>query len=443
MTLHGRTIALAVSGSIAAYKSVEVARLLVKGGAAVLPIMTASAARFLGPVTLSGICGVAVAQDMWDPRFAGEMHVSIANQADAIVLVPATADLLARLASGRADDLVTALVLCARNVPVLAAPAMHPRMWAHPATQRNVAEITKREGQAGQAGKAGEGRVELVGPVEGPVASGESGMGRMSEPEAIVRAIEAALVRRGAALARVPSAERPSNRSPAPVADDLAGLRVVVTAGPTLEDVDPVRFLGNRSTGKMGFALAERAAARGATVTLVAGPVNLATPAGVVRRDVRSALAMREVLWDVLGQDLSGADALVMSAAVADYRPAEVSATKVKKEGEKASLALLRNPDLLAEIGAVRRRLRKAKRPILVGFALETKTGKELVAYARGKLAAKKCDLVVANEASGALGTDDNRATLVTEAGAAPLAAMTKSALADVILDRVRTALRG
>jgi phosphopantothenoylcysteine decarboxylase/phosphopantothenate--cysteine ligase len=406
MTLHGRTIALAVTGSIAAYKSVEVARLLVKAGARVLPVMTASAARFIGPVTLTGICGEAVASDMWDPGFSGEMHVAIANRVDAIAIVPATADFLARLAAGRADDLASALVLCARDVPVVAAPAMHPRMWSHPATQRNVAELERQ------------GRLRWVGPVVGPVASGEDGLGRMSEPGAIFEAIA---------------------RSLAGVRD-FAGRHVVVSAGPTLEDLDPVRFLGNRSTGKMGFAIAERAAARGGRVTLVTGPVTLATPPGVTRVDVRSAASMRAALWEALGADLSLADALVMAAAVADYRPAEESATKLKKEGERATIALARNPDLLAEIGAARG---AGARPVLVGFALETKTGAALVDYARGKLAAKKCDLVVANEAREALGTDLSRATLVFADGDEPLSPMAKGALADVILDRVRGRLDG
>ena len=403
MSLHGRTIALAVTGSIAAYKSVEVARLLVKAGARVLPVMTASASKFVGPVTLSGICGQPVALDMWNPAFSGEMHVSIADRADAIVIAPATADLLARLAEGRADDLVAALALCAREVPVLVAPAMHPRMWSHPATQANVAEIARQ------------GRVTFVGPVHGAVASGDVGFGRMSEPQAIVDALDAALAPR-----------------------DLDGVRIVVSAGPTLEDLDPVRFLGNRSSGKMGFAIAERAAARGARVTLVAGPVSLETPRGIRRIDVRGAIEMRAALWDALGADLAGADALVMAAAVADYRPAETSPTKLKKEGDAASIALVKNPDLLAEIGAARDARR---RPVLVGFALETQEGEALVAYARGKLTSKKCDFVVANVAKDALGGDENRATFVAGDGEQALAPMTKRALADAILDRVKGTL--
>ena len=286
------TIALAVTGSIAAYKAVEVARLLRKSGVKVLPLMTASASRFVGPVTLSGICGEAVATDMWDPSFPGELHVSIAERADAILIVPATADVLARLASGRADDLVTATALCARG-PVIVAPAMHPRMWQHPATQANVAVLRER--------------VRFVGPVHGPVASGDVGMGRLADPGAIVEAALAAIAPRGGS--------------------DLAGKLIVVTAGPTFEPIDPVRFLGNRSSGQMGFSIAGRAAARGARVILVAGPVSLATPHGVDRRDVQTTTEMGAAL----DAALPGADALIMAAAVADFRPSVTSATKLKK----------------------------------------------------------------------------------------------------------------
>jgi phosphopantothenoylcysteine decarboxylase/phosphopantothenate--cysteine ligase len=399
--LAGRTVALCVTGSIAAYKAVEVARLLVKAGARVLPVMTSSAGRFVGPVTLSGICGEAVVSDMWDPSFAGEVHVHLASLADLIAIVPATADVLARLAQGRADDVVTALALCARG-PVLAAPAMHPRMWGHPAVQRNVAEL------------AAQGRVTLAGPVAGEVASGEVGMGRMADPAAIVGALEA--------LAGP---------------QDLRGARIAVTAGPTLEDIDPVRFIGNRSSGKMGFAIAARAAARGATVTLVAGPVPLPTPVGVRRVDVRSASSMQAALGDALGGDLGGVDALVMAAAVADFRPASASATKIKKAEAAPSIALVKNPDLLAEIGA----RRGGARPVLVGFAVETGDRDALTAYARRKLTEKRVDLVVANQASEAFDRDDNVATLVSSGGTDSLPTMSKERLADVILDRVKALL--
>ncbi|MCC6551886.1 MAG: bifunctional phosphopantothenoylcysteine decarboxylase/phosphopantothenate--cysteine ligase CoaBC [Polyangiaceae bacterium] len=394
------TIALAVSGRIAAYKAAEIARLLIQAGARVLPLMTRAAHEFLGPMTLSGICGEPVRETMWDPGFAGELHVALAAEADVVLLAPATADLLARLAGGRADDLVTALALCARG-PVIAAPAMHPRMWSHPATARNVATL------------AADGRVELVGPVDGEVASGERGVGRMAEPAAIA----------AAALARV--ARR-----------DLEGLRIVVSAGPTVEDIDPVRFIGNRSTGKMGFAIAERAAARGAAVTLVAGPVALATPRGARRVDVRGALAMRDALRDALGPDLGGADALIMTAAVSDYRPAEARAAKMKRSAASMALELVANPDLLAEIGAARAAA-QATRPALIGFAVETDTDDRVIASARHKLETKRVDLVVANHAADAFGRDDNRATLVTRGGAEALGVLPKPALADRLLDRV------
>jgi phosphopantothenoylcysteine decarboxylase/phosphopantothenate--cysteine ligase len=395
-----RTIALAVSGSIAAYKAAEVARLLLKGGARVLPLMTRAAREFLGPMTLSGLCGEPVREAMFDPSFPGELHVEIARQADVVLLVPATADLLARLASGRADDLITALALCARG-PVLAAPAMHPRMWAHPATQRSIAALREDK------------RVELIGPVDGEVASGERGVGRMADPALIA----------WTALARAGR-------------QDLAGLRIVVTAGPTVEDIDPVRFLGNRSTGKMGFAIAERAAARGASVTLIAGPVALATPFGARRVDVRTALDMKGAIEEALGPSLEGADVLIMTAAVADYRPAETSPTKLKRSAETMSMNLAPNPDLLAGVGAARARAHQGRSPVLIGFAVETDTDERVVAAARQKLATKRVDLVVANHASDSFGRDDNRATLVEADKAEALGVLSKSDLGDRILDR-------
>lgn len=390
-------IALAVAGSIAAYKAAEIARLLRKAGARVLPVMTRAAAEFLGPITLSGITGEPAVTDMWEPGFPGEIHVDLARRADVVLIAPATADVLARLAQGRADDLVSALALCARG-PVLAAPSMHPRMWSHPAVQRNVAALLA------------DGRVELVGPDDGEVASGDTGVGRMAAPEQIA----------AAALAR---AGKP----------DLRGLRVVVTAGPTVEDLDPVRFIGNRSTGKMGFALAERAAHRGADVTLVAGPVTLPTPFGVRRVDVRGALAMRGALWEALGPDLDRADLLIMTAAVADYRPREENATKLKRTARPMTLDLVPNPDLLAEVGAARDSRRS---PVLVGFAVETDTDARVIEAARGKLSSKRVDMVIANHAADSFGRDDNRATLVTHDAAEPFGVLSKPALADKILDR-------
>ncbi|MCL2723563.1 MAG: bifunctional phosphopantothenoylcysteine decarboxylase/phosphopantothenate--cysteine ligase CoaBC [Polyangiaceae bacterium] len=397
--LSGKCVALAVTGSIAAYKAVEVARLCIKAGATVLPLMTTSSTRFVGPITLAGICGQAVAMDMWDASFSGEMHVSIAARADVLAIVPATADLIARLAQGRADDLVTATALCARG-PVLVAPAMHPRMWDHPATQRNVAELRQQ------------GRIAFCGPVVGPVASGENGMGRMQEPSVIVQAI--------AALLAPPR--------------DLEGVRIVVTAGPTHEPIDPVRYIGNRSSGKMGFAIAARARARGARVDLVSGPVAQETPGGVVRHDVETAEDMKNVLSAILRDDLSGADAIVMAAAVADYRPVVCSTEKIKKtEGDVMPLALTHNPDLIAEIGA----RRSSARPVLVAFALETGDDAHVIDYAKKKLAAKKVDFVVANAAHESLGRHTNRVAIVSADSASPFELASKEDLADRILDQI------
>jgi phosphopantothenoylcysteine decarboxylase / phosphopantothenate---cysteine ligase len=387
------TIALCVCGSIASYKAAMVARLLVKAGARVMPVMTHAATKLLGPATLAGITGERVHVDMFDPSLAGELHVELGAQADVVAVVPATAELISGLASGRADDLLRATLLCARG-PVLLAPAMHPRMWEHPATRANVKLLEARG-------------VTLCGPVVGEVASGEVGMGRMAEPEAIAAAI----------LARVRSG-------------DLAGKRIVVSAGPTVEDIDPARYLSNRSSGKMGYAIAARAAARGAEVTLVSGPVALSAPHGVNVVHVKSALDMQRALAAALGAKLDGADALVMAAAVADYRPATARSEKIKR-GAALNLELVPNPDLLAEIGAAR----QGKRPVLVGFALETVAGDALVAAARGKLEKKRVDLVVANRADESLGRDDNRVVLVTRDAAREIGPADKSLVAERVLD--------
>ncbi len=408
-SLEGKTIVLGVTGSIAAFKAVVLARRLVERGATVVPVLTAGAMRFVGAVTFSGITGQKVATDMWDPAFAGEMHVALAERADLIVVAPATADLIARVATGRADDLLGALLLCASS-PVLLAPAMHPRMWGHPAVRANVRALSS---------DAWGSRVQLVGPTSGAVASGELGLGRMAEPEEIVRAIEARL----------------ASSAPAPGATDLAGYRLVVSAGPTQEAIDPVRFLGNRSSGKMGFALAERAAARGAIVTLVAGPVALKTPAGVTRIDVTSALEMQEALQ----RAMTGGDALVMAAAVADFRPVQASAIKWKKGHAPQALQLTENPDILAGLGEARG---EARRPVLVGFALETGDGDHVIAEARGKRVRKRVDLIVANAAHIALGGDDTEVFLVDGDEATPLGRRSKIETADAILDRTLQLLK-
>lgn len=402
--LEGRTVVLAVTGSVAAYKSAEVARLLKKAGAKVLPVLTRSAEKFIGSVTLSGITGQAVRTDMWDPSFPGELHVALANDADAVVVVPATADVLARFASGRADDLLAALVLSARG-PVLVAPSMHPRMWAHPATQRNVRTVEA------------DGRVTFVGPVFGEVASGDVGLGRMAEPIDIVAALERVLGPR-----------------------DFDGLRVLVTAGPTHEPIDPVRYLGNLSSGKMGFAIAREAARRGANVTLIAGPSAEPTPPHVTRVDVRTCLDMQAALDTSVGPDVAEVDLVVMAAAVADFRVAEPATAKIKKAaGEPPpTLTLVKNPDLLAGLGA----RRSVDGAVLVGFALETGDDASLLGYARKKLTDKRVDLVVANRADQSLGRDQNRVALVTSEGAVWLPEDDKTHLATLLLDATRPLVR-
>lgn len=393
------TVVLGVCGSIAAYKAAIVARLLVKAGVRVIPVMTESALKMLGSATLAGLTGEPVRVGMFDPSSSGELHVELAAAADLIAIVPATAELLSSLASGRADDLLRATLLCAQS-PALVAPAMHPRMWAHPATARNV-DLLREQG------------VEFVGPTVGEVASGEVGEGRMAEPEEIASAILAALGPR-----------------------DLDGRHLVVTAGPTVEDLDPARYLSNRSSGKMGYAIAEAAARRGARVTLISGPVSLPRPHRVDILDVRSANQMQAALWHAVGPDLRQADAVIMAAAVADYRPASPQESKLKRTGPM-SLELVPNPDLLMELGHAR----TERRPILIGFALETVTGDELVAAARTKLERKRVDLVVANRASDAFDRDENRIWLVDRERSRGLPEATKRALAERILDQVVTML--
>jgi phosphopantothenoylcysteine decarboxylase/phosphopantothenate--cysteine ligase len=390
----GKRISVCVTGSIAAYKAVLLVRALIKDGAFVEVVLTRAAREFVGAATFSGLTGRRVFSDVFDAEQPGEVHVDLAGRSDMILVVPATADALARLAGGRADDLLTALLLCA-TCPVLLAPAMHPNMWSHPATQRNVASLVADR------------RLGFVGPVFGEVASGDLGLGRMAEPDQILHSTSAQF----------------SGFS-------LAGRHIVISAGPTVEDLDPVRFVGNRSSGKMGFALAERARALGATVTLVAGPVNLPTPVGVQRIDVRSAQSMRSALWQALSPDLTAADALIMTAAVSDYRPAQSHSTKLKRGAQPMTLELVPNPDLLAEIGHAR----KDRAPVLIGFALETESDERLIQLARAKLAAKRVDLVVANHAAESLGKDDIRALLVSPTDCNLLPLLSKEQAADAIL---------
>jgi phosphopantothenoylcysteine decarboxylase/phosphopantothenate--cysteine ligase len=385
--LAGREVLLVVGGGISAFKSALVARELQRRGALIETVLTAAAQRFITGVTFAGITGRAARVDLWDPAYPGELHIVLTAKADLVVVAPATADLMARMAHGLGDDLATTCLLAARG-PVVVAPAMHPSMWEHAATRANVAALRARG-------------VAFAGPVVGPLASGESGLGRMTEPEAIVDA---------AARAVTPQ--------------DLVGRRVVVSAGGTHEAIDPVRFVGNRSSGRMGYAVAARARARGAAVVLVSGPTALPPPEGVTVQRVQSAREMRDAVLAAAGS----ADLVVMAAAVADYRPADVAAEKIKKTHDELVIHLVKNPDILAELGASR----PPGGPMLVGFALETG---DLVERAREKLTRKGCDLVVANLAADGFDGDDNRVTLVTHDAVTALARMSKADVADHIID--------
>ncbi len=380
-------IVVGIGGGIAAFKSVYLVRELQRRGAEVRVVMTRAATRFVGPITFTGLTGQPPVVDLWDASYRGEVHVELGEWADAGVVAPATMNLLGRAAAGMANDAVLATLACMKG-PVLFAPAMHTRMWNQASTQRSVRLLQ-------------DGGAHFVGPDEGELASGETGAGRMSEPDAIADAVMKLVGQR-----------------------DFEGRSLLVSAGPTYEDLDPVRFLGNRSSGKMGFAIAAAAARRGATVTLVSGPSAQPTPTGVQRVDVRSARDMHAAITS------RSADVVIMAAAVADYRPKAIADQKIKKSAGPMSLELERNPDILAELGAAR----KGARPILVGFALETE---DVVAHARDKLTRKGADLIVANHASTAFGGDRNEVTLVDARSASTLEPASKLAIADAILDRV------
>jgi phosphopantothenoylcysteine decarboxylase/phosphopantothenate--cysteine ligase len=398
-SLAGRTVVLGVTGGIAAYKTPEIVRLLVKAGATVQVVMTSAAAQFVTPLTLQTVSGRKVGRALFDLTDESEIgHIRTADQADLLLIAPATADFIARMAAGMADDLLSTVALATR-APVLLVPAMNVNMWENPLVQANLATLLSRTAPA---------PVTTVGPDRGPLACGWVGTGRMIDPELIV-----------AEAARVLAP------------GDLQGLSVVVTAGPTFEAIDDVRFIGNRSSGKMGFAVAAVAAARGAAVTLIAGPVNLPTPAGVAaRHDVESAEQMARALRTTVGE----ADVVVMAAAVADFRPTTRAAGKLSRRLQPAdlSVSLIANPDLLAEIGQARR----GGRPMLVGFAAETAADAAgLVARAQSKLREKRCDVMVANDVSApgiGFGADDNAVTVLFADGRQEsIARAPKAAIAD------------
>lgn len=392
MNFLNRTVVLGVGGGIAAYKACEVARLVVKGRGTVRVAMTPAAARFVQPLTFQALSGAPVLVDLLDPAAeASYGHLALARVADVVVIAPATADLLARLRAGMADDAVTTTVLAA-TCPVLLAPAMNTRMWRNPATQENLAALRARG-------------MHVVGPGAGELADGDVGEGRLAEPEEIA-----------AAAARLLGG------------GDLAGRRVLVTAGPTREPIDPVRFISNPSSGKMGYAIARVAARRGAEVTLVSGPTQLDDPAGAKVVRVETAEQMAQAV-DAAAE---GMDLFVGAAAVSDYRPRAASPRKIKKGQGDETLVLSRTPDILAGLGA--RFAGGPNAPVLVGFAAETE---EVIARAREKLKGKRCDLVVANKvgAPGAgFGGDTNRVALVSGTELAEIEGP-KERIAEAILD--------
>jgi phosphopantothenoylcysteine decarboxylase / phosphopantothenate---cysteine ligase len=395
--LHGARIVVGVAGGIAAYKAAELVRLFDKAGAEVDVAMTARAQKFIGAMTFQALTRRPVFTDLFSLTEEATIgHIQLADQADLVVIAPATANVLARLAAGQADDPVAAIALATR-APVLVAPSMNVNMWAHPLTRANVTRLVDVAGY------------RVVGPGDGFLACRWTGPGRLAEPADIAEAAAHLL-------------------SP----QDFAGKRVVVTAGPTYEAIDPARFLGNRSSGKMGAALAAAAQRRGAEVTLLLGPSAIAPPVGVTAVAVESALQLQ----DALTAAASTADIVIMAAAVADYRPAKLATHKLKRGelGAKTELALVANPDLLAELGK-RRGARRT--PLLVGFAAETR---DVVANAEAKLAAKRCDLIVANDVSepgAGFAVDTNRVTVVDASGATELPAGTKAEVAHRILDRI------
>ena len=394
-------IALGVTGGIGAYKAVEVARGLQKQGHDVVAIMTRNARRFIGPVTFEAITKRRVVTTQWATGANSDIeHIALASSIELLVVAPATANIIGKFAAGIADDFLSTLYLATR-APVLVAPAMNSHMLEHPATAANLAVLASRG-------------VHILQPDSGYLACGWTGKGRLAEPDSIVEAVIRILQPRRT----------------------LEGRKVLVTAGPTYEDLDPVRFIGNRSSGKMGFAIAAEAVRRGADVTLVAGPTAAAPPETSELIRVRSALQMR----DAVMSRLAAADVVVMAAAVADYQPAHVEGHKIAKTAESITVTLTRSPDILAEIGRWRSE-RGGQRPAIVGFAAETQ---DTVARAQRKLVAKGADLIVANDVSAegaGFDADTNIVTLIEADSAEALPIQSKTSVASLILDRVEARL--
>lgn len=418
-----KRILLIVSGGIAAYKSLELVRLLKRQGINVRAVITESAKQFVTPLSLGVMTEDHVYGDMFDLKEEREIgHIQLSRQADLVVICPATANILAKAAAGIADDLATTILL-ATDKPVLAVPAMNVRMWQHKATQRNLAQL-RADG------------VTIMDPDEGAMACGEYGPGRLPEPPAVVQQIcamlghefDAALTASPrpaspAALQAQPDFSQPEHRP-------LYGKRVLVTAGPTHEAIDPVRYIANRSSGRQGFAIAQAAAEMGAEVHLISGPVHLVTPPGVIRIDVENA---REMLAEV--EKALPADVAIMVAAVADWRAADVPAQKIKKDGKSIpALSLTENPDILAKLGH-----HKQRPDLLIGFAAETE---KLVEHAKAKLAKKGCDWIVANDVSGdVMGGANNALHIVTKDGVESWPDSPKDVIARKLMEKVADAI--
>jgi phosphopantothenoylcysteine decarboxylase/phosphopantothenate--cysteine ligase len=401
--MNGKTILLVIGGGIAAYKSLDLIRRARERGARVRAVLTEGARHFVTPLSVATLCEEQVFTDLFDLKDETEIgHIRLSREADIIIIAPATANLLARMAHGLADDLATAVLLAA-NKPILGAPAMNWKMWDNPATRRNLAQL-QADG------------VQFVGPNEGAMACNERGIGRMAEPAEILDAAKALLA--GGGETRL-----------------LDGAHVLVTAGPTHEPIDPVRYIANRSSGKQGYAIAAAAARLGARVTLISGPVTLDPPAGVDLIGVETAREMLAAVESALPADIA-----VFAAAVADWRVSEAHRSKLKKAGsvEIPPLALTENPDILRIIASQSPR----RPPLTIGFAAETEN---VVANAQRKLEAKGCDWIVANDVSaegGAMGGDNNEVHLVTAAGVESWPAMTKTAVAEALMRRAAAQFR-
>lgn len=386
--MNKQHIVLGITGGIAAYKSAELLRLLMKLGYSVQVAMTEAACHFITPTTLQGLSGKPIYTDQWDARESNSMaHINLSRAADAIVIAPASADFIAKLANGLADDLLSTLCL-ARNCPLLIAPAMNREMWQNPATQRNIARLIS-DG------------VQILGPANGMQACGEEGLGRMLEPLQLAQLISASFIPKL-----------------------LAGKKILMTAGPTYEAIDAVRGITNRSSGKMGYAICQAALEMGAEVVLVSGPTALATPHNAQRIDVQSAAQM----YSAVKQHVAACDIFIAVAAVADYRVAQVSEQKIKKSAAPLTLELLPNPDILASVAAL------ANPPYCVGFAAESEN---LAEYAEQKRLAKRLPLLIGNIAQQAIGSDENELILFDDAGMHPLPRADKLTLARQLMQYI------